>query len=75
MTSRGPPGTLRRVMPDATAEPTPSWHEVHFPDGSPRPLYTKLLRDLGDLRPADLRALDDRMEATLREMGVRRTGR
>ncbi len=57
-------------MPAATAALPPSWHEVHFPDGSPRPLYAKLLRDLGDLRPQDLRVLDDRMEATLREMGV-----
>jgi len=57
-------------MPAAIAELPPSWHEVLSPDGSPRPLYAKLLHDLADLRPADLRALDDRMEATLREMGV-----
>lgn len=57
-------------MPAAVAAPPPSWHEVQFPDGTPRPLYGKLLADLGDLRVQDLRALDDRMEATLREMGV-----
>ena len=57
-------------MPPAIAAPPSSWHEIHLPDGSPRRLYAKLLRDLGGLRPADFRALDDRMEATLREMGV-----
>ncbi len=57
-------------MPPAIAAPPSSWHEIHLPDGSPRALYAKLLRDLGELRAADFRALDDRMEATLREMGV-----
>jgi len=46
------------------------WHEVHQPDGTPRPLYAKLMTDLCDLSATDLRALSDRMEATLREMGV-----
>jgi uncharacterized circularly permuted ATP-grasp superfamily protein/uncharacterized alpha-E superfamily protein len=35
-----------------------------------RPVFAKILRDLSDLMPVDLRTLDDRMEATLREMGV-----
>jgi uncharacterized circularly permuted ATP-grasp superfamily protein/uncharacterized alpha-E superfamily protein len=46
------------------------WHEVHLPDGSPRPLYAKLMADFSDLPPPELRALGERMEATLREMGV-----
>ncbi|MEP6672454.1 MAG: circularly permuted type 2 ATP-grasp protein [Chthoniobacter sp.] len=46
------------------------WHEVTGADGAVRPLYGALLENLGRLRTADLRALDDRMAATLREMGV-----
>src|SRR4051794_36472196 len=54
----------------AAVPPAAQWHEIHTADGAVRPLYAKLLRDLQALRPADLRALDDRMAATLREMGV-----
>ncbi len=52
--------------------PTPPgrWHEVLRPDGQPRPEYAQLLGEIAQLRPADLRSLDDRMVATLREMGV-----
>jgi uncharacterized circularly permuted ATP-grasp superfamily protein/uncharacterized alpha-E superfamily protein len=51
--------------------PSPApWHEVLGTESSVRPLYRKLLEDLGQLRTADLRSLDDRMAATLREMGV-----
>ncbi len=39
-------------------------------DGKPRPAYAHLLGEFDRLRPTDLRALDDRMAATLREMGV-----
>jgi uncharacterized circularly permuted ATP-grasp superfamily protein/uncharacterized alpha-E superfamily protein len=46
------------------------WHEIATFGGETRPLYEKLLRDLGELGPPELRSLDDRMEATLREMGV-----
>ena len=46
------------------------WHEVTDDAGQPRPVFAKLLRDFADLTPSDLRTLDDRMEATLREMGV-----
>ncbi|MDR3401593.1 MAG: circularly permuted type 2 ATP-grasp protein [Chthoniobacter sp.] len=46
------------------------WHEVTGADGAVRPLYGALLENPGQLRTADLRALDDRMAATLREMGV-----
>jgi uncharacterized circularly permuted ATP-grasp superfamily protein/uncharacterized alpha-E superfamily protein len=63
----------------ATAAPTPQssaaapplgWHEVLGADGVPHPSYIRLLGEFDRLRPADLRALDDRMVATLREMGV-----
>jgi uncharacterized circularly permuted ATP-grasp superfamily protein/uncharacterized alpha-E superfamily protein len=54
-----------------TAAPLPSkWHEVLAADGTIRPHYARLLGDFNRFRPADLRALDDRMAATLREMGV-----
>lgn len=48
----------------------PCWHEVLAADGTPRAHFAKLVRDLTDLAPSDVRLLDDRMEATLREMGV-----
>ena len=38
--------------------------------GNPRPGYEGPLRYLQNLRKQDLRALDEQMEATLREMGV-----
>jgi uncharacterized circularly permuted ATP-grasp superfamily protein/uncharacterized alpha-E superfamily protein len=59
-----------RAQRKAVPSPAPRWHEVLSPDGAPRPLFQKLVRDLSDLAPADMRILDDRMEATLREMGV-----
>ncbi|MEA3207543.1 MAG: hypothetical protein QOE70_600 [Chthoniobacter sp.] len=60
------------IRPQRRSSPSPAarWHEVYAPDGSIRPLFEKLVRDLNDLTPADMRILDDRMEATLREMGV-----
>lgn len=40
------------------------------PDGKPRPLYAKLLENLCGMTPPVIRNLEDRMSATLREMGV-----
>ncbi|HEY3900681.1 MAG TPA: circularly permuted type 2 ATP-grasp protein [Chthoniobacter sp.] len=51
-------------------ETRPLWHEVLDVNGSPRPHYAGIIENLGQLRIADLRALDDRMAATLREMGL-----
>ncbi len=59
-----------RAQRKASPEPAARWHEVQGADGQPRPLFQKLVRDLSNLSPADMRILDDRMEATLREMGV-----
>ncbi len=77
MTPRGRIGSFPADMEPAIrlprkTKPTPAtrWHEVYAPDGTTRPLFSKLASDLADLAPADLRVLDDRMEATLREMGV-----
>lgn len=48
----------------------PRWDEIHSAENTPRLRYQKLLHYLHSLRAADLRNLDERMEATLREMGV-----
>jgi len=45
-------------------------YDVFDAAGNPRPGYEGPLRYLEGLRKPDLRALDDQMEATLREMGV-----
>jgi uncharacterized circularly permuted ATP-grasp superfamily protein/uncharacterized alpha-E superfamily protein len=45
-------------------------HDVYDAQGNPRPGYEGPLRHLRELRNQDLRALDEHMEATLREMGV-----
>ena len=68
--------TLHAVIGAAPAERTrprlnpPRWHELHEADGTPRRAYAPLLEYLKKLRPSELRVLDERMEATLREMGV-----
>jgi uncharacterized circularly permuted ATP-grasp superfamily protein/uncharacterized alpha-E superfamily protein len=63
------PATRPNATPATTAEPR--WHEV-FMRGShePKNHFAKLWHDLNDLNPVDLRTLDERMEAVLREMGV-----
>ena len=59
-----------RPQPNSTASPDTGWHEVFAADGTPRPVFRKILTDLSEQPPTELRALDDQMEATLREMGV-----
>jgi uncharacterized circularly permuted ATP-grasp superfamily protein/uncharacterized alpha-E superfamily protein len=44
--------------------------DVYDAAGNPRPEYQSPLRYLQSMRRQDLRALDEHMEATLREMGV-----
>ncbi len=46
------------------------WDEIHSGSNTPRPRYQKLLHSLYSQKASDLRNLDERMEATLREMGV-----
>ncbi len=48
----------------------PPWHDVFQENGEPRPAYQRLLQLLEELSPSDRRTLDERMEATMREMGV-----
>ena len=53
------------LSPQRNSPSAAPWHEVTGADGAVRPLYGALLENLGQLRTADLRALDDRMAATL----------
>ena len=46
------------------------WNEIYDADGIPREAYRQLLTQFQRLSDAELRTLDERMEATLREMGV-----
>ncbi len=48
----------------------PRWNEIYAGENLPRERYRELLQYFQSLRPADLRNLDERIEATLREMGV-----
>ena len=47
-----------------------SWHEVFGNSSEPRAEYQSVLRRVGSLRPTEVRALEEQMEATMREMGV-----
>ncbi len=46
------------------------WHETHEPTGASRAVYRPLFEDLGNLSRPQIRTLDERLEATMREMGV-----
>ena len=46
------------------------WGEVYAPDGSLRDLYRGLVDALDAMPRSRVRALDERLEATMREMGV-----
>lgn len=45
-------------------------HDVYDAEGNPKPGYERPIRYLQGLKKPELRALDEQMEATLREMGV-----
>ena len=47
-----------------------AFHEIYEVDGAPRAAYASVLEQLKKRQPAELRQLDEQMEATLREMGV-----
>ncbi len=57
------------LVTSAKVKPGP-WNEVFGKNGLPRPTFAPLIEYLQKFRPPELRILDDRMEATLREMGV-----
>ncbi|MGA8655369.1 MAG: circularly permuted type 2 ATP-grasp protein [Chthoniobacterales bacterium] len=49
---------------------TQRWHEVLDSRGRPRPAYHPLLYRLGQSSAADIRELEERLDATLRELGI-----
>jgi uncharacterized circularly permuted ATP-grasp superfamily protein/uncharacterized alpha-E superfamily protein len=59
------PASTRRA-----AQSKGAWSEVLDAEGKPRPLYQSLLARLESLPRAELRLLDHRMEASLRELGA-----
>jgi Circularly permuted ATP-grasp type 2 len=73
--------SVRGILQAVTARPArnavsnggqpPRWNEILDESLQPREPYARLLEMLQKLRPAEIRTLDQRMEATLREMGVR----
>jgi uncharacterized circularly permuted ATP-grasp superfamily protein len=46
------------------------WHEVLDSHGRPRPAYHALLHRLGQSSAADIRELEERLDASLRELGI-----
>ncbi len=54
----------------AEHQPFDHWHETHDVSGQPRPVYTPLFARIDDLPRSEVRGLDERLEATMREMGV-----
>ncbi len=50
--------------------PFEHWCETHDPAGEVRPAYTRLFHRLQTLPRSQIRSLDERLEATMREMGV-----
>ena len=54
----------------AEASSPPAWSEVVDDQGTPRPSYGPLLDRLDALPRGELRLLDQRMEAAMRELGV-----
>ncbi len=63
------PAALLKSASGTPARPLPP-HEVFDSGGEPFPLYKPLLDQLMPLRAAGLRTAGERMEATLREIGV-----
>jgi uncharacterized circularly permuted ATP-grasp superfamily protein/uncharacterized alpha-E superfamily protein len=55
---------------DGVSAPLPPWSEVLDESGRPRASYGPLLDRLAALPRPELRLLDQRMEATMRELGV-----
>ena len=59
-----------KAAPRPAAVPPPPWSEVTDEHGQPRPSYGPLLDRLDGLPRGELRLLDQRMEAAMRELGV-----
>lgn len=62
---------LSRAQSADRFAPRPSgWREVFDDTGRPRPIYEQVVARLTRLRPGELHTLDEKLEATLKEMGV-----
>jgi uncharacterized circularly permuted ATP-grasp superfamily protein/uncharacterized alpha-E superfamily protein len=61
---------FRAVQPSGEKRPFSHWHEVQDETGTPREFYRPLFGRMEGLSRAEIRALDERLEATMREMGV-----
>ena len=42
-----------RPQSNSSARPHSGWHEIFTDDGSPRPIFRKVLRDLSELPPTE----------------------
>src|SRR5262245_9163171 len=63
--------TATRQIAKPTTAGESRWNEVFGQETrEPKGHFAKQWGDLNDLTPVDLRTLDERMEAVLREMGV-----
>ena len=63
-------GNGRAVQKRGKNRPVTLWHEVFGPDGEPRELYRPLLDRVLSLPGTEKRLIVERLEATMREMGV-----
>ena len=63
-------GTVVRVQRKKQGKAPALWDEVFAPDGSPRELYRPLLDLVLGLPRAETKLIIERLEATMREMGV-----
>ncbi len=63
----GEHGSQGRLVP---SPPPPAWSEVLDDAGQPRPAYAPLLHRINSLPRNELRRVDQRMDAAMRELGV-----
>ena len=63
-------GNGREVQNRGKNRPATLWHEVFDPDGEPRELYRPVLGKVLSAPGAEKRLIVERLEATMREMGV-----
>jgi uncharacterized circularly permuted ATP-grasp superfamily protein/uncharacterized alpha-E superfamily protein len=58
------------VQRNGESGPFSHWNETHESSGEPRAVYRPLFQRLDGLPRSEIRTLDERLEATMREMGV-----
>jgi len=70
LTGKGDPPSLRAVHRKEDSPPFSHWNETHGVSGELRPGYHTLFQRLEGHSRSQIRAIDERLEATMREMGV-----